>query len=584
MAIADDEPAKAPKPTSPEEFVKIYGPVASQVGKEIGVDPRVILGQWGMETRWGSAIIGEHNLGNIKDPSGKGKRAEDKKEGSNDPYLSFESPEGFGRYYSDFIQRGFPNAVGAGTDLSKFTQGLAGGVNGSYFGKTPLKEYESALTGGFNSASKIYSEESQAEAAPNPFGEPGELPPDINKMPPSARPNLQDMPEAYQRYSRVVRDNKGDISGATLGTAGALTGLATQALGGKGLKEAEAAVTNAKAAYESARAAASAASGASTETAQRLAQEAARLEQEYRASQTAFQALERELAEATAKSTQYLPPTGPDRAKLPGASGAENYARKMPGQLPPEALLSQVEDMTTGKNPRGMGAGDIAARNAENIARQKQLGMGSWQMTGTGPEQLVLSPEETARRQASMEAGSQRAKALTPQVDTARAEMEARRSALSEAEKVRQRETAAAQRAAREAQTSATAAQAGLKTAKEAAPSGLGKVGAVAQKVPLTGALAGAGVGLSAAEALNRYEKGDTSGAVLSGVQAVLDGMAMLPPGTPVTAFLKGLGIVGGLATTAYDLYRTRQMEEEAKAKQAQQPPQKARGGLTLMR
>lgn len=440
--------------------------------------------------------------------------------------------------------------------------------------------------GGFGAAPAEQKAEGEApaEAAPNPFGEPGELPPDINKMPPSTRPNLQDMPEAYQKASRLVRNEKGDISGATLGTAGALTGLATQALGGKGLKEAEAAVTNAKAAYESARAAANAASGASVETAQRLAQEAARLEQEYRASQTAFQALERELAEAAAKSTQYLPPAVPDRAKVPGASGAENYARKMPGQLPPEAMLAQVEDMTTGKNPRGMGAGDIAARNAENIARQKQLGMGTWQMTGTGPEQLVLSPEETARRQSSMEAGSQRAKALTPQVDTARAEMEARRSALSEAEKVRQRETAAAQRAAREAQTSATAAQAGLKTAKEAAPSGLGKVGAVAQKVPLTGALAGAGMGLSAAEALNRYEKGDTSGAVLSGVQAVLDGMAMLPPGTPVTAFLKGLGIVGGLATTAYDLYRTRQMEEEAKAKQAQQPPQKARGGLTLMR
>jgi uncharacterized membrane protein YebE (DUF533 family) len=55
----------------------------------------------------------------------------------------------------------------------------------------------------------------------------------------------------------------------------------------------------------------------------------------------------------------------------------------------------------------------------------------------------------------------------------------------------------------------------------------------------------------------------------------------MLPPGTPITAFLKGIGVVGGLATTAYDIYRSQQMEAAEKAKN---PPQKARGGLTLMR
>lgn len=438
--------------------------------------------------------------------------------------------------------------------------------------------------GGFGAPKKEEEKaegESSTDQAPNPFGEPGQLPPDINKMPPSARPNLEDMPEWYKKATRLVRNEKGDISGGTLGTAGALAGVATQGFGGKGLKEAEAAVKDARTAYEAAKAAASGAAGASTATAQRLAQEAARLEQQYRASLAGYQALERELAQATAQSTQYLSQATPDRAKVPGASGAENYARKMPGQLPPEAMLSQVEDMTTGKNPRGMGAGDIAARNAENIAKQQRLGMGTWQMTGAGPEQLVLSPEETARRQSSMEAGRAKAQNLTPRVEAARTEMETRRGALSDAERVRQRETAIAQRTAREAQTAQQVAQSAVQTAQEAAPSGLGKVGALAQKIPGTGVIAGAGVGLSAAEALNRYEKGDTSGAVLSGVQAVLDGMAMLPPGTPVTAFLKGLGIVGGLATTAYDLYRTRQMEAEAKAKQ---PPQKARGGLTLMR
>jgi len=202
-------------------------------------------------------------------------------------------------------------------------------------------------------------------------------------------------------------------------------------------------------------------------------------------------------------------------------------------------------------------------------------------MTGTGSEQLVLSPEETARRQAQMDAAGQKAKQLSPLAQAAQGEVDTARQARETAEKVRQRETAAAQKTAREAQTAADVAKTNLKSAAQQAPSGLGKVGALAQKIPGTNVIAGLGMGMSAAEALNRYEKGDTSGAVLSSVQVILDGMAMLPPGTPVTAFLKGIGVVGGLATTAYDIYRTQQMEAAEKAKN---PPQKARGGLTLMR
>jgi hypothetical protein len=294
-----------------------------------------------------------------------------------------------------------------------------------------------------------------------------------------------------------------------------------------------------------------------------------------------YQTLERELAESVAESKRYLPPETDVRGKVAGASGTENYARKMPGQLPPEAMLSQVEDMTTGKNPRGMGSGDIAARNAANIQKQKDMGLGGYKMTGTGSEQFVLGPEETARRQAQMDAAGQRAKQLSPLAQAAQGEAEAARQARETADRIRQREVASAQKAAREAQTAQSVAQTGVQAATEAAPRGLGKVGALAQKIPFSNLLAGAGMGMSAAEALNRYEKGDTSGAVLSGVQVVLDGMAMLPPGTPVTAFLKGIGVVGGLATTAYDIYRTQQMDAAEKAKN---PPLKARGGLTLMR
>jgi hypothetical protein len=589
MAFDDTAPPEPVKTQTPEEFVKVYGPIAEQVGKDIGVDPRVILGKWGMETGWGKSTIGSYNLGNVKDVTKQGPKRFDKVEGSNDAYLNFESPQAWGNYYSGLIKRGYPKAVGAGEDTRKFVEGLGSGEVGSYYGKTPVDTYHNALTGGYTTASKHYvkSEENpfgnpqpnpfDTEAEPNPFGDVSPLPIDIDKKPPEKRPNLKEMPEAYQKASRLVRNREGDISVPTVATAGAAVGAIPELFGNKGLKEMEQGVKDAKAAFESAKANAQAAAGASSETAQKLAAEASRLEQEYKASLTGYQALERELADAMAESKRYAAPEVDARGKVAGASGSENYARKMPGQLPPEAMLAQVEDMTTGKNPRGMGAGDIAARNAANIETQKRLGMENYKMTGTGPEQLVLSPEETARRQAHMETNAQRAKQISPQVDAARAEAEASAKAREAAEKLRQKEVAAAQKTAREAQTAATTAQTGVKTAVEAAPSGVGKVGALWQKIPGATILAGAGMGMSAAEALNRYEKGDTTGAVISTIQTLLDGMAMLPPGTPVTAALKGIGVVGGLALTAGDLYRTHMMEKE-------NPPKKAMGGLTLMR
>ena len=183
MAIEDDTIVQPPRPTNPTEFVKTYGPVAEQVSKEINVDPTVLLGKWGMETGWGKSIIGEHNLGNIKDPSGQGTKAVDKKEKSNDAYLAFETPQDFGRYYSDFIQRGYPEALNAGADIPKFTSGLARGVNGSYFGKTAPEEYQKALTGGYETASKIYGPSAETTASDVGGDTKRETPPEMMPVP-----------------------------------------------------------------------------------------------------------------------------------------------------------------------------------------------------------------------------------------------------------------------------------------------------------------------------------------------------------------------------------------------------------------
>jgi len=131
-------------------FVDEYGPVAKTVGKELGVDPSILLAQWGMESRWGSSTVGDFNVGNIKDFSGKGKKGFDKAEKSNDAYREYESAEAFGKDYVNLMQRNFPKAIGSGSDLDAFTSGLQNGRLGAYatdknYGKTLAKTLTSLV-------------------------------------------------------------------------------------------------------------------------------------------------------------------------------------------------------------------------------------------------------------------------------------------------------------------------------------------------------------------------------------------------------------------------------------------------------
>ena len=108
---------KAAKGTStPADFAEAYGPAATKAAAKLGVDPQVLLGQWGLETGWGKSIIpGTHNLGNIKDFSGGGTAATDNMTGSRDKYRTYASPDAFADDYSDLISRKYPGAVGAKT-------------------------------------------------------------------------------------------------------------------------------------------------------------------------------------------------------------------------------------------------------------------------------------------------------------------------------------------------------------------------------------------------------------------------------------------------------------------------------------
>ena len=118
--------------TDKQQFAMQYKDIAEKVGKELGVDPGILISQWGLETAWGKKQVGQYNLGNIKDVSGKGPTAYDKMEKSRSSYKTYDSPDAFAADYAALIKRNFPKAVGAGSDIGAFSAGLQSGEKGAY--------------------------------------------------------------------------------------------------------------------------------------------------------------------------------------------------------------------------------------------------------------------------------------------------------------------------------------------------------------------------------------------------------------------------------------------------------------------
>lgn len=137
VAKAGASAAPSPRPGSAQSaapggnvaaFVAEVGPTAAAVGERIGVDPAVLIGQWGLETGWGKSVIpGTNNLGNIKAFDGSGVAATDNMTGSRDRYRQYASYDGFGADYAGLIERRYRGAMGAGADASRFGEALKAG-------------------------------------------------------------------------------------------------------------------------------------------------------------------------------------------------------------------------------------------------------------------------------------------------------------------------------------------------------------------------------------------------------------------------------------------------------------------------
>lgn len=125
-----------PQPANMASFKQQYGGAAQRAAEQLGVDPNLLLSQWGMETGWGKSIIpGTNNLGNIKDFSGGGVGATDNATGSRDKYRKFDTPEDFADHYVGLMQRKYPGVQGAGNDVNKFTAGLNGYAEDKQYGR-----------------------------------------------------------------------------------------------------------------------------------------------------------------------------------------------------------------------------------------------------------------------------------------------------------------------------------------------------------------------------------------------------------------------------------------------------------------
>jgi flagellum-specific peptidoglycan hydrolase FlgJ len=224
--------------TDKQAFAMQYKDLAEKVGQELGVDPGIIISQWGLETAWGKKPVGQYNLGNIKDVTGKGPVAYDKLEKSKASYKSYESPEAFAADYTALIKRNFPKAVGSGSDVGAFTAGLQSGTKGAY---ATDPNYRKSLASTFNALSNVIPS-AQAGEPPRPAA------PDLV----SQIPGSKVAPPAPGEKERYITGNQGVIGtgetalqyltgAAAMPLAGAYTALGQipNVFSGKGADRAE---------------------------------------------------------------------------------------------------------------------------------------------------------------------------------------------------------------------------------------------------------------------------------------------------------------------------------------------------------
>jgi hypothetical protein len=576
-------------------FTEEYGPVAAQVSKQIGVSPAVLLAQWGMETDYGRKTVGFHNLGNIKDMSGAGTSAVDNKSKTRDNYVNFESPEAFGDYYAHMMRRLYPKALNAGDDISKYAEGLRTGVKGAY---AEDEGYEQAIRGAHKLTSNFYagSEEiSKKENPNNPFAV---------GVPLADKAREASETEEEKKEPTTLAEKASALFNEVEPAYGAVAGAVANVAGSKFVKPpltpAEIDSLSAEKKLELNRRALQQAAPSGT----------ADLEDAFKQSQSELDRLknEQKLAEARLKGLPKAPPvveppapsspfpqvvregraSGP---KIEGDSGTRNWMIQEAGQQHqlPEAIL----DVATGKtkdSPTGGKA--LIDQDLRNLEKIKQLGAGDYGLVTTeGGVQLQLPPTTVAERQADIDRQSQANQAeLERKTEETRIQQEAQARAFqqqqlayeAEVERIRQERARLGQqhnaitgelKDIKPLKKAVTAAEQAAELAKY-------KASLKAQNQPLTPqdilnkgktvgrTVAGGAAGyygvMSAQQALERYNAGDRSEAVMQALGALSAGASLAPPVTPKLSGVKKLGALGAVGLGGREIWNRLTQEPPA--------------------
>jgi hypothetical protein len=569
-------------------FTEEYAPIAERVSKQTGIAPSVLLAQWGMESKYGRSPVGQFNFGNIKDLSGAGNEGVDNKTKSKDKYLNFETPEDFGDYYAHMMRRLYPKTLNAGTDITKYTEGLRNGVKGSYF-EDP--NYEDAIRGAYKVTSNFYSGTGDApkEDNPNnPFAVGVPLADKARESSTTEEITPTEPTTLLEKASALANE----INPALAGAVGAVTNVAGSRFVKPPLTPAEIESLSAEKKLELSRQALQKAAPSGTTD----------LEESFQKSQAELERLrnEQKLAQARIKGMPKAPPamevpapsspfpqvvregraSGP---KVEGDSGTRNWMIQEAGQQ--HQLPETILDMATGKSkdtPTGGKA--LIDKDLANLEKIKQLGAGDYGLVTTeGGVQLQLPPTTVAERQADIDRQAQANQAeIAQRAEQTRLQQEAQAQQFEQQRLANEAELArvSQERARIGQQHNATTSelkdikplQKAVTQAEQAAELAKYKAKLKAQNQPMTpqdllnkgktvsrplvGGLAGAAGVMSLQEALERYKAGDTSEGVLKTIQASSAAAMLIPPVGKNTSRLRKAGALGAIGSYGYDFGR----------------------------
>ena len=212
--------------------------------------------------------------------------------------------------------------------------------------------------------------------------------------------------------------------------------------------------------------------------------------------------------------------------KIPGASGASNYARVMPGEVMPDKMADLAEDMTK-SSPKG--AQRLNAINEQNVARQKAIVGDTFDLHGRGSEQLAIPKSEIEHKLAEAQKLSEEKAAAKEAAKNKLAKEAGEHATKTRAERQLKAEGLKSKPAAKLAKNYAE-----LKKLVEVPEKYLTKAGELMRagtgSFTTNAALRGAtgfGAGMGADEAVTRWNKGQKIRGVVSGLGAVGDLAAM---------------------------------------------------------